>query len=314
MPKYRDALPQLTDRVFITDGGMETTLVFHDGIDLPYFAAFDQLKSVDGTNRIRDYYRKYAAIATTNKVGFVLESVTWRASSDWGKLMGYSDTALDVINHQSIELLEELRNELETENSPMVISGCIGPRGDSYNPEGYMTVDDAQAYHSVQIKTLSETEADMVTAMTMTYAEEVIGIVRAAHTQGMPVVISFTVETDGRLPSGQALKEAIEQVDAETGSAPAYYMINCAHPEHFESALRGDEHWLQRIRGIRANASNKSHAELDECEQLDEGNPHELGRAYRAFSKNLKRLNVFGGCCGTDHRHVEAICHSVITV
>lgn len=311
MTKYRDSLPQLSDKLFLTDGGLETTLVFHDGIDLPYFAAFDLLKTPEGTKRLEDHFRQYARIATDNSVGFILESVTWRASSDWGDRMGYSDIALDAINQQSIKMLDELRNELETENSPMVISACIGPRGDGYDPGFFMSVDQAQNYHSVQIKSFSRSAADMVTAMTVTYVEEAIGMVRAAAAEQIPVVISFTVETDGRLPCGQSLKEAIEQVDAETNSTPAYYMINCAHPEHFENTLAGDGLWLQRIHGIRANASNKSHAELDECEQLDDGDPHELGKAYQAFSKSLKQLNVFGGCCGTDHRHVEAICQSV---
>jgi S-methylmethionine-dependent homocysteine/selenocysteine methylase len=310
MTKYRNALPQLSGQQFITDGGLETTLVFHDGIDLPNFAAFDLLRTADGVQRLDDYYRRYAGIATENEVGFVLESVTWRASSDWGQLMGYSDIALDAINKQSIEMLEVLRDELETENSPMVISGCVGPRGDGYNPDFFMSAEQAQAYHSAQIKSLSETGADMVTAMTITYVEEAIGIVLAARAENIPVVISFTVETDGRLPSGQTLKDAIDQVDEATGSTPAYYMINCAHPEHFESTLLGDERWLSRIQGIRANASNKSHAELDECEELDDGNPHELGQSYKAFKKQLTQLNVFGGCCGTDHRHVEAICRA----
>lgn len=311
MSKYRNSLPQLSGQLFLTDGGLETTLVFHDGIDLPNFAAFDLLKTVEGVQRLDDYYRLYAGIAIANKTGFVLETVTWRASSDWGDLMGYSDIALDAINKRSVDMLEDLREELETENSPMVISGCIGPRGDGYNPDAFMTAEEAQSYHSVQIKSLSTSAADMVTAMTITYAEEAIGIVHAASAEEIPVVISFTVETDGRLPSGQVLKDAIEQVDAATGSAAAYFMINCAHPEHFESTLTGDEVWLQRIHGIRANASNKSHAELDECEELDDGNPYELGKAYQVFSKKLKQLNVFGGCCGTDHRHVEAICQSV---
>ena len=313
MAKYRDALPQLSDKLFLTDGGLETTLVFHDGIDLPNFAAFDLLKTPEGTKRLEDHFRQYAQIATDNNVGFILESVTWRASSDWGSKMGYSDIALDAINQQSIEMLDELRDELETENSPMVISACVGPRGDGYNPDDFMTAAEAEHYHSVQIKSFSASAADMVTAMTITYAEEAIGIVCAANAENIPVVISFTVETDGHLPSGQSLNEAIEQVDTGTEKPPVYYMINCAHPEHFESTLAGDENWLRRIQGIRANASNKSHAELDECEELDDGNPDELGEAYQAFSKNLKQLNVFGGCCGTDHRHVEAICQSVMT-
>ena len=314
MSKYRNALPQLSDKVFVTDGGLETTLIFHHGYELPYFAAFELLRSKSGEQQIKDYYRQYAEIALNNRAGFVLESATWRASSDWGRLMGYSDKALDVINRQAIDLLAELRGELETDESPMVISGCIGPRGDGYNPDSYMNEEESQRYHAAQIRSFAESDADMVSAFTMTYVEEAIGIVNAAREHGIPVVISFTVETDGNLPSGQSLKDAIEQVDAQTANGPVYYMVNCAHPEHFEDKLAGDDGWLKRIQGIRANASNKSHAELDECEELDDGNPHELGQAYGAFCRNLSQLNVFGGCCGTDHRHVEAICKATISV
>lgn len=308
MSKYRNLLPQISGKKFITEGGLETTLVFHDGIELPNFAAFSLLKTIEGENRLKEHYRQYADIAIANKVGFILDSVTWRASSDWGALMGYSDIALDAINKQSVKLLDDLRDELETDYSPMVISGCIGPRSDGYNPDFFMSIEEAKKYHATQIKSFNESSADMVTAMTITYVEEAIGIVKAAKAEDIPVVISFTVETDGHLPSGQSLKDAIDQVDDATDSAPAYYMINCAHPEHFKNELVGDGRWLSRIHGIRANASKKSHAELDECEELDDGNPEELGEAYGAFSKNLKQLNVFGGCCGTDHRHVDAIC------
>ena len=308
MSKYRHVLPQLNGKQFITDGGMETTLVFHDGFDLPYFAAFDLLKTLNGVEHLKRYYRKYANIALSNKVGFILESVTWRASSDWGDLMGYSSTALDAVNKQSIEMLTELRRELETEETPIIISGCIGPRGDGYNPDSFMSSEESQQYHQTQIHSFASSAADFVTAMTITYAEEAIGIVQAAKAENIPVVISLTLETDGRLPNGQSLKEAIEQIDAATNASAIYYMINCAHPEHFENELVGNDAWLKRIHGIRANASNKSHAELDECEVLDDGDPVQLGKSYHAFSKNLPQLNVFGGCCGTDHRHIDAIC------
>ena len=308
MSKYRHVLPQLNGKPFITNGGMETTLVFHDGFDLPYFAAFDLLKTLDGVEHLKRYYRKYVNIALSNKVGFILESVTWRASADWGDLMGYSSTALDAVNKQSIEMLTELRRELETEETPIIISGCIGPRGDGYNPDLFMSSEESQQYHQTQIHSFASSAADFVTAMTITYVEEAIGIVQAAKAENIPVVISLTLETDGRLPNGQSLKEAIEQIDAATNASAIYYMINCAHPEHFENELVGNDAWLKRIHGIRANASNKSHAELDECEVLDDGDPVQLGKSYHAFSKNLPQLNVFGGCCGTDHRHIDAIC------
>ena len=314
MSKYRESLPQLSDKLFLTDGGLETTLIFHGGIDLPYFAAFDLMRTIEGEQCLKDYYLKHAGIAIDNGVGFVLESATWRASRDWGERMGYSDVALDAVNRQAIEMLTGLREELETPESPMVISGCVGPRGDGYDPEFFMTTEEAKAYHRPQITSFALAGADMVTAMTINYAEEAIGIVQAASEENIPVAISFTVETDGKLPTGQCLQDVIEKVDAETGSAVAYYMINCAHPSHFDQELTSKAAWLKRIKGIRANASCKSHAELDESTELDDGNPVELGEQYKAFKQRLQQLTVFGGCCGTDHRHVEEICKSTAAI
>lgn len=308
MAKYRNELPQLSDGIFLTDGGIETTLIFHENLELPDFAAFHLLRDKEGYEALRNYFRTYAALAVNYEVGFILESPTWRANPDWGAKLGYSESALTAINRKSIALLREIRDEFENEKTAMVISGCVGPRGDGYSPTNLMSADEAQHYHQMQIGIFSETDADMVTAITMNYVAEAIGIARAAKSVGMPVVISFTVETDGKLPAGQTLKDAIESVDKATSHAPAYYMINCAHPTHFEDVLSAGEPWLERIRGIRANASTKSHAELNDSEELDEGNPVELGRQHRELLSKLKSLNVLGGCCGTDHRHVEEIC------
>lgn len=307
MGKYRGNLPQLTGDLFLTDGGIETTLIFHEGFDLPEFAAFDILKTEKGRAALRNYFTSYTKVAKKYQVSFILESVTWRASADWGAKIGYSSEELVKMNHLAIQELVDIRNQYEDENTKIVISGCIGPRGDGYNPETMMTSEEAETYHYTQIKTLSETDADMVTALTMTYTEEAIGITRAAQSIGMPVVISFTVETDGRLPSGEALKEAIEKVDAATNNGPAYYMINCAHPTHFQDKLKTDEAWVKRLQGIRANASCLSHAELDEAEELDDGNPVELGHQYQDLRALSSSINILGGCCGTDHRHIEEI-------
>jgi S-methylmethionine-dependent homocysteine/selenocysteine methylase len=312
MAKYRNRLPQLSSDLFLTDGGIETTLIFHEGLELPDFAAFDLLKHHEGYRALQKYFRTYAALARDYKVGFILESATWRANSDWGAKLGYDHESLADMNRKAIALLHNIRNEYETEQSPMVISGCIGPRGDGYNPGDLMTEDEAQQYHLDQIVTFRDADADLVSAITMTYVEEAIGIARAAQSVSMPVVISFTVETDGRLPTDQALKDAIAQVDAATHNTPAYYMINCAHPTHFADVLTVGEPWLARIRGIRANASTKSHAQLNESAELDDGNPEELGSQYRELRDRLQYLNVLGGCCGTDHRHVEAICKACI--
>jgi S-methylmethionine-dependent homocysteine/selenocysteine methylase len=303
-------LPQLSKKLFLTDGGIETTLVFHDRVELPCFAAFDQMTSLAGRERLRDYFVRYLKIAQKRGAGFILESPTWRASRDWAEKLGYSAPELADVNRASIELLAEIREEFGRKSTPIVISGCVGPRGDGYRPEAMMSAAAAEAYHSEQIETFRQTEADMVTAITMNYVEEAVGVARAAMTADMPVAISFTVETDGRLPTGQSLKSAIEAVDAATGKAPAYYMVNCAHPTHFAGILTAGEPWVERIRGIRANASKRSHAELDAATDLDAGDPIELGMQYRELLDRLPHINVLGGCCGTDHRHVEAIAHS----
>ncbi len=306
--RYRDALPQLADVPFLTDGGIETTLIFHDGLDLPHFAAYDLLARDGGAEALRRYFDPYAAIARTSGVGIVLETATWRANPDWAERLGHGPEELTTLNRRAVRLLEDVRAEYETPSTPIVISGCIGPRGDGYVVGEAMTAEEAEAYHAQQIGTFAETAADLVTAITMTYAHEAVGIVRAATAASLPVVISFTVETDGRLPSGQTLREAIEEVDARTDGAAAYFMINCAHPRHFEGVLEPASAWTDRIRGLRANASKLSHAELDEAEELDEGNPEELASDYVGLRDRLPELHVLGGCCGTDHRHVSAMC------
>jgi S-methylmethionine-dependent homocysteine/selenocysteine methylase len=311
MATNREPLPQLSGKLFLTDAGIETTLIFLEGRDLPLFAAFDLLRQPGGEAVLEDYYRGHAGIARRVGAGFILESATWRASSDWGERLGYSAAELDAANEQAIELLHSLREELWTPQTPMVVSGCIGPRGDGYDPGRVMGADEATDYHSSQVRTFARTGADQVTAITMTNIPEAIGVVRAAEAVRLPSVISFTVETDGRLPTGQPLGEAIDEVDEVTARSPAYYMINCAHPTHFDGVLDGSD-WMRRVRGIRANASRCSHAELDNAPELDAGDPDELAAQYAELRHRYPWINVLGGCCGTDHRHISRIaetCH-----
>ncbi len=308
-----DILPPLADTVFLTDSGLETDLIFHHGYDLPHFAAFVLLDDEAGTETLRRYYREHAAIARDAGVGFVMESPTWRASPDWGEQLGYPPERLAEVNRRAIALLAELRTELADGAQPMVVSGCIGPRGDGYRPAELMDADEAQRYHSTQIATFAGTDADLVTAMTITYTDEAIGIARAAEEAGMPVVISFTVETDGRLPDGSSLEDAVVAVDRATDGYPTYYMLNCAHPTHFAAVLEGGGVWTARLRGVRANASRRSHAELDEAEDLDDGDPGQLGREYRELRAVSPQLTVLGGCCGTDRRHVREIARACVT-
>ena len=307
MARYRNALPQLGGGLYLTDGGLETTLIFDEGLQLPDFAAFHLLKTPEGDAALRKYFRMYAEIAKQFATGLILESATWRANADWGTRLGYTAGMLADANRRAIDLLLEIRNEYDTERTPVVISGCLGPRGDGYVPDRAMSEQEAEAYHLAQVDTFAGSAADMVCAITMNYVEEAVGIARAAQRAEMPVAISFTVETDGTLPTGQSLKAALEQVDAATSGYPCYYMINCAHPTHFEEVLTEGGSWLDRIQGVRANASRKSHAELNESADLDAGSPVELGMQYAGLKKRLLRFNVMGGCCGTDHRHVQQI-------
>jgi S-methylmethionine-dependent homocysteine/selenocysteine methylase len=316
--KYRKSLPQMQGKLFATDGGLETTMLFHEGIELPAFAAFDLLKDTEGTARLRRYYTTYAQIARRHGLGLMLEAPTWRASRDWGRKLGYDDSALAAANRKAIALMEEIRAEFETAQTPVVISGNFGPRGDGYVATNRMSVVEAADYHGAQMRIFADSTADMVAAFTMNYVEEAIGIVQAAIHARLPVTISFTLETDGRLPSGQTLREAIVETDTATAHYPLYYMINCVHPTHFQHIFAGgkavareNNSWIDRIRGLRANASCKSHAELDESTELDAGNPQELGRQYHELRNQLRRLAVVGGCCGTDHRHIEAICLAI---
>ena len=307
MARYRSALPQLDGSLFLADGGIETTLIFHDGLELPDFGAYDVLKRPEGVAALYKYFRAYAALAKRFGTGLILESATWRANPDWANRIGYSRAALADANRQAVRILEEIRNESEGGKTRVVISGCVGPRGDGYSPLQMMSSSDAATYHQEQVDTFASSAADLVTAITMNYVEEAMGIVQAAQRAGMPVAIAFTVETDGRLPTGQTLADAIGQVDQASSNYPAYYMMNCAHPNHFEAVLRGGEAWRERIRGVRANASRRSHAELNESPDLDIGDPAELGADYARLTTLLPQLNVMGGCCGTDDRHIEQI-------
>jgi len=294
------SLPQLSGTPFITDGGMETTLIFHHGLELPDFAAFTLLATDRGRAALAEYYDSYLTIAERHGLPIVLDSATWRASSDWGARLGYSPEQLDDVNQAAVALVRAAAAGREAE---VIVSGAVGPRGDGYVAGELMTVDEAESYHSPQVRSLAG-GADVISAITMTYAEEAAGIAQAAKAAGVPVVISFTVETDGRLPSGQALADAVAQVDAATDAAPVYYMVNCAHPTHFGHVLA--ETPAGRVRGVRVNASAKSHAELDEAEELDMGDPTMLAVDVAGLRASGARLAVFGGCCGTDHRHIDA--------
>ncbi|MEP7102027.1 MAG: homocysteine S-methyltransferase family protein [Burkholderiales bacterium] len=300
-------LPQLAGGLFLCDGGLETSLIYLDGLDLPQFASFVLLHDAAGRESLRRYFEPYLEIcAGTRGAGFLLDTATWRASADWGQTLGYDAQALVQANHDAVSLARAIRDDWQTRIAgPIVISGVIGPRGDGYVVDAAGGVEDAMTFHLPQATALRDAGADMLSAVTMTSVAEAIGVAWAARSVGLPVAISFTVETDGRLPSGEPLREAVERVDAE--ASPDYFGVNCAHPSHFDACFEEAGAWTGRIRSIRANASARSHAELDAATELDIGDLPDLADRYVRLRTRLPSLNVLGGCCGTDHRHLRAI-------
>ncbi len=298
-------LPQLRGRAMVTDGGLETDLIFHHGVDLPHFAAFPLVETPRGRSLLTAYYDDYAAIARRAGAGLMLESATWRANPDWGHRLGYGPQDLIRVNQEAIAMLADLRDHYRDTIADVVISGMVGPRGDGYAPGERTSPDEAAEYHAPQVAALAQAGADIVAAYTLTDTGEAIGIARAAKAAGVPAAISFTTETDGRLPGGQSLAEAITEVD--DAARPAYFQVNCAHPRHVAPALAEAGAWRERIAGIRYNASTRSHAELDEAADLDEGDIALLSASHRELAPALPALTILGGCCGTDARHVDAL-------
>ncbi len=301
-------LARMGDELWLTEGGLETELVFHDGLDLPCFAAFVLLDSEAGRARLARFYKGYLDTAERLGSGFIMDSQTWRASHGWGAKMGLSAERIAEINAEAVDFLKGLRAGRGAQAEWILVNGVVGPSGDGYAPETQMTVAEAWDYHQPQVDALSAAGVDLATVMTMTHVEEAIGVTEAARAAGLPFACSFTVETDGRLPSGMDLGEAIMRVDEATNGWPMWFGVNCAHPDHFRDRLSGD--WVARIGALRANASRKSHAELEASEELDAGDAEELGRDYAGLMRVLPGLRVIGGCCGTDLSHVSAIGHA----
>jgi S-methylmethionine-dependent homocysteine/selenocysteine methylase len=310
MSIYRNNLPQMTGEIFLTDAGLETDLIFNKDIEIREFAAHTLLPEDKGRAALEDYLKGFLELADKTGTGIILDSPTWKAHMHWAQDLDATEGDLQSANQEAVDMIASLRKDFSNNTKPIVLNGVVGPRGDAYAPDQLLSVVESRNYHAQQLSWLAKTAVDMVTALTFTQADEATGFVLAAKDVSLPCVVSFTVETDGNLPTGQSMASAIEQVDKDSDGYAAYFMINCAHPDHF-SHLLGDEPWARRIRGIRCNASRMSHAELDECETLDDGNPHEFGSQYRQIKETMPWLNVFGGCCGSDLRHVTEIANSV---
>ena len=305
------AAPRPGGPTMLTDSGLETDLIFRRGWDLPDFASFPLLTTDDGRTTLEDYYREHVEVAVRHGAGFVFETPTWRASSDWGERLGYAPGQLDEINRDAVRLVRDVCDSTPS-LSFATVSGNVGPRGDGYATFGVMTADEARAYHARQIQVFADAGCDIVSVFTLAYAAEGLGIAQAAKDAGLPVVLSFTVETDGTLPDGSHLGEVVESIDATTDGYVRYYGVNCAHPDHIAPAVAGGAGWTARIGTVRANASRRSHAELDATTTIDDGDPWELAADYSTLRAALPGLTVVGGCCGTDVRHVRAIADAVV--
>lgn len=297
------------DRPFLTDGGFETSLFFIDGFDAPEFAAIVLLDDPRARAAMDRYFDRFLEMAERAKTGFVLDTNTWRGCVEWAPKLGRSAEDLIRLSRDAVDCAKEIRARWQDRVTPILVNGVVGPSGDGYAPEAALDATEAQRLHSPQITAFAEEGVDMVSAITMTHVGEAVGIALAAQDAGLPVVVSFTVETDGRLPTGETIGEAIAATDTATGAAPLYYMINCAHPDHFSAAFEAQEEWVWRVGGLRANASRLSHAELDVAEELDDGNPTEFGQLHADLARLVPNLRVVGGCCGTDHRHVGCVSH-----
>ena len=296
-----------TDRPFLTDGGFETWLFFQQGFEAPEFAAIVLLDDDAARQAIRRYFDGFLAMAESARTGFVLDTNTWRGCTHWGPRLNRSKADMLRLSRDAVVVAKEIRDAWRSRVSPIVVNGVIGPAGDGYAPGRVPNVEEAGRMHRPQIETLAQAGVDMISAITMTNSGEAIAIAEVATEAQLPVVISFTVETDGRLPTGEPLGDAIRSVDLATNGAPSYYMVNCAHPDHFRDVVATGKDWVSRIGGVRANASRLSHAELDFSETLDDGNPAEFGQLHADLVGVLPNLRVVGGCCGTDHRHVRCV-------
>lgn len=293
MTRDRHALPQLGESGFLTDGGLESTLMRQDGWDLPCLAAFELLSTQKGTSALDAYYRQYLEIARIRRLGFILQAPTWRANPDWIARLARPDAFLEEANVHAIAFLGSLRDAVEAAGIPVVVSGTVGPRAETYRVQHVMATAEAQRYHARQVDAFARAGADMVLAMTMTNVPESVGVVRAAVSADLPIAVSFTVGSDGRLPSGDALDRAIAAVDVATDEAPAYYLVHCGIPIEFEeqwdAAIR-----TGRIRGLRCGVGGSL-------------TPTALAGEYRRLRAKAPGLSILGGCRGADHRHIDAI-------
>lgn len=301
-------LPHQSDRSFLVYAGTGTDLIFNHGVDLPGFASFPLLEKPETRAILASQMQALVDLAGEMSMGCILDAPTWTANADRAAPLGYDPARLVDVNCDAVALMEEVRQGAVRDD--VLVSACIGPRFDPYADIPSMSAEEARQYHSIQLAVLKDTTVDLVTAYTFNRPSEAVGCLMAARDVGLPMIMSLVVETDGCLADGTGLCEAIDRIDAETEGAALFFMVNCAHPTHFASAIGAHP----RLKGVVANASSCSHAELDEADTLDAGNPPQLGREIADILRQNPAIRVFGGCCGTDMRHMSCMAREVAGV
>jgi S-methylmethionine-dependent homocysteine/selenocysteine methylase len=307
----RDFPPRLENKFYLTEGGTETDVLYKWGFELPEFAMFPLLDDPKADQVIRDIYRRYFDVAEKHDTGMLIVGHDYRASPDWGAKLGYTPEGLADMERRTIGFLDSIRREYEDRVSDVYIAGGVGPRGDAYGTGGGITEAEAEDYHSVQLTTLKSTPADMAIALTINNIAEAVGIVRAAESIDIPIGISLTLTTEGRLGSGPTLRDAIETIEEKTNGAAAWFGTNCSHPLEFASALADDGPWRDRLRYVRPNAAKMDKVALCKLGHLEDGDPVELGEQMGGVARRFPRADILGGCCGTDERHLGEIAKNV---
>ncbi|PTU32273.1 homocysteine S-methyltransferase family protein [Stenotrophobium rhamnosiphilum] len=297
--------------LYMTEGGQETEIMFKFGHDLPQFAMYSLLDKPQALAELKAMYCRY--LDASAKHGFValMGGLDYRASPDWGSLLGYSREALAETQHRCIDFLRDVAKPYVDQLPGISYVGIVGPRGDAYSLNQTITAESAEDYHSVQLETLSKAGVDLVSAMTFNNIPEAVGLSRAAARVGLPLALSFTLDSTCCLKSGPSLKEAIEAVDTQAGDAkPTFYGINCSHPFEFEPAIEPGA-WFQRVRSLRPNAAKMDKISLCQLGHLEEGDPKELGELMGDIAKRYPHIDIWGGCCGTWETHLDEIARNV---
>ena len=296
---------------YLTESGTETEIMYKYGFELPHFAMFPLLDNPDAVSTMREIFRSYLEVVAKHGMCALMGGLDYRASPDWGELLGYSPQGLAEANHQSIDFLREIAKEYSSDIPEILIQGLIGPRGDAYERNETITEDEAEDYHSVQLETLKEADVDLALAITFNNIPESIGVARAAAKIGVPLGISLSLDSTSKLNSGPSLAEAIDTIEAETNRSPEFYSINCSHPVEYEPAIEPGD-WIHRVRGVRPNASKMEKIALCQIGHLEDGDPVELGELCGDLARRYPHMDIWGGCCGTWNTHLDEIAKNIL--